>query len=77
MENRCENRGNQRNNALEKRCRDIIVIMRRDPKVSMAGIARELNISVQQVERAVAKMQKEKRIEHRGPAKGGSWAVLE
>ena len=51
--------------------------MRRNPKVSMAGIAKELSISVQQVDRAVAKMKKEKRIAHQGPAKGGSWVVLE
>lgn len=56
-------------------CEAVKVLLRQNPKITIAGAAAELGISKQKAERAFSRLQASDSIEHVGPTKGGSWIV--
>ena len=55
----------------------ILELLRADPELSIPEIAIRLGKSESAIERAIRKLRESGRLERIGPAKGGSWKVLE
>ena len=54
----------------------ILALLRRQPELTLAEVARALGKSVRTVERAAAQLQAQNRLRFEGPRKGGQWRVL-
>lgn len=54
----------------------VLALLRRQPELTLAEVARGLGCSARTVERAAAKLQEEGRLRHVGANKGGRWEVL-
>lgn len=55
----------------------ILDLLRVHPTLTLAEVAKTLNKSVSTIERAVAKLRKEGRLQRVGPIKGGHWKVTQ
>lgn len=53
----------------------ILSLLREQPELSLAEVARAIGRAVSTVERAAARLQAEGRLHHVGPKKGGRWDV--
>lgn len=54
----------------------MLALLRRQPELTLAEVARALGKSVRTVERAAAQLQAQHRLRFEGPRKGGQWRVL-
>ncbi|MCH8502256.1 MAG: Fic family protein [Aliidiomarina sp.] len=54
----------------------ILSLLQESPTHSLAWVAQQLGVATSTVERAVAKLQQDKKLKRIGPRKGGSWQVL-
>lgn len=54
----------------------LLALLRRQPELTLAEVARALGKSVRTVERAAAQLQAQNRLRFEGPKKGGQWRVL-
>lgn len=54
----------------------VLVLLRKDPNMTLVEVAERLGKSVSAVERAAAKLREQGRLRHVGPRKGGHWEVL-
>ncbi|MFH0872547.1 MAG: RNA-binding domain-containing protein [bacterium] len=61
----------------EKSSEKILGLLRADPKLAARAIADELGISPRAVEKQIARLREEGRIQRVGPDKGGHWEVVE
>ena len=55
----------------------ILNVLRQDAGLSIPEVALRIGKSESAVERAIRKLRHEGKLERIGPAKGGSWKVLE
>jgi len=55
----------------------IILLLSKNPYLSMAMIAKEIGISITAVENNIKKLKEKNLLKHIGPAKGGHWEVME
>ena len=61
----------------EKSSEKIVELMKKDPKTSAKEMAAIMNISPRAVEKQISKLKEQGIIERIGPAKGGSWKIIE
>lgn len=54
----------------------VLALLRRQPELTLAEVARALGKSIRTVERAAAQLQAQNRLRYEGPKKGGQWRVL-
>jgi len=54
----------------------ILHLLRENPEITLADVAREIDRSVRAVEMAASKLAKEGKLRYVGPQKGGHWEVL-
>ncbi|KGM57048.1 cell filamentation protein Fic [Lysobacter arseniciresistens ZS79] len=54
----------------------VLALLRRQPELTLAEVARGLGCSARTVERAAARLQADGRLRYVGPKKGGHWEVL-
>jgi predicted HTH transcriptional regulator len=54
----------------------ILMLLRKNPKLTLAEVADRLGKSTSAVERAAAKLREQGRLRFQGPKKGGYWEVL-
>ena len=54
----------------------VLSLLRPQPELTLAEIARAIGLTPSTVERAAARLQAEGRLRHVGPKKGGHWEVL-
>lgn len=54
----------------------ILSLLRGQPELTLAEVARAMGLAPSTVERAAARLQAEGRLHHVGPKKGGHWEVL-
>lgn len=55
----------------------IILLVTENPQITIPELASTIAISERSIERNIQKLQKENKLEHIGPAKGGQWKVIE
>jgi ATP-dependent DNA helicase RecG len=53
----------------------ILEILQRNPEMTLAEVAAQVNRSVRAVELASSKLVKEGKLKYEGPQKGGHWKV--
>ena len=61
----------------EKRSEKILQILRQSPDLSAKDLSRFLNITPRAVEKQIANLRDEGRLQRIGPARGGRWEVIE
>lgn len=54
----------------------VLAILAGQPKMSLAEVAQQLELSLSTIERTVARLKKDGNLIHIGPRKGGHWKVL-
>jgi predicted HTH transcriptional regulator len=54
----------------------ILMLLRKNPKLTLTEVAERLGKSTSAVERAAAKLREQGRLRYQGPKKGGYWEVL-
>ena len=59
----------------EKSSEKILQIIIRKPEISAKQISQQIHISSRMVEKYIAQLKREGKIERIGPAKGGFWKV--
>ena len=59
-----------------KREQDILALMRSDPTISSAELARALKVTDRTIERDIARLREENKIKRQGGDKGGEWVIL-
>lgn len=59
-----------------KREQDILGLMRSDPKISSAELAKTLHVTDRTIERDIARLREENKIKRQGGDKGGEWVIL-
>jgi len=59
----------------EKGTEKILVLLRRNPRVSARGIADALGLTSRAVEKHLSKLKQDGRLKRIGPDKGGRWEV--
>lgn len=59
-----------------KREQDILGLMRSDPTISSAELAKALNVTERTIERDIARLREEKKIKRQGGDIGGEWIIL-
>ena len=78
-ENVGENVGEKTEKTLKgkaKREQDILSLMRSDPKISSAELAKTLQVTDRTIERDIARLREENKIKRQGGDKGGEWVIL-
>ena len=59
-----------------KREQDILALMRSDPTISSAELARALKVTDRTIERDIARLREKNKIKRQGGDKGGEWVIL-
>ena len=59
-----------------KREQDILGLMRSDPKIPSAELAKTLQVTDRTIERDIARLREENKIKRQGGDKGGEWVIL-
>jgi len=59
-----------------KREQDILGLMRSDPTISSAELAKALNVTDRTIERDIARLREENKIKRQGGDKSGEWVIL-
>lgn len=54
----------------------ILEALEKSPNLTLAEVSIQINRSLSTVERAVAKLKKEGKLEYKGPKKNGYWVIL-
>ena len=54
----------------------ILALLRKNPQMTLAQVATQIERSVRAAERAAAKLIKEGRLRYVGPKRGGHWEVI-
>ena len=75
IENVIENVG-EKLTGKAKREKDILDMMRQNPNISIAELARSLGVTDRTIARDIAHLQKSNRLTRKGGDKGGEWVVL-
>ena|SRR3989344_6812916 len=63
-------------NIPENRLINIIEIMKKNSKITIPEIARELNVNEKTIKRDIEKIRESGRVKRIGPDKGGHWEIL-
>jgi ATP-dependent DNA helicase RecG len=53
----------------------ILNLLKENPEMTIPELSKELNISSRAIEKQIAKLKKDNKIERKGSARSGSWVV--
>ena len=59
----------------ENRKQFVLEIIKRNPKISIVGLAQETGLTKRQIERTIDTLKTDGKLRRDGPAKGGTWVV--
>jgi len=60
----------------EKTSEKILTLIKQRPYITIAELAAAIKISNRSIERNIARLQQDKKLERIGPDKGGYWEIL-